>query len=141
MNSSSAYMFPAVAFIPRSTSSAYLLPGILFEQEINLSAIKYIVCRAFDVHPEKIFAKSRKKEVVMARAAYCLLSRDVAGAKLRQISHYIGWMTHGTVINACRSCSNMIDSNKKYRNKIAEIRQEMKRSSHVIGDMKLIKVE
>ena len=73
----------------------------------------------FEVSVEDMRGRVRKKEVVLARHAFCLAARTLTGKPLKEIAATMG-RDHATALNSCRVAINMRETKygdfyKKYK--------------------------
>lgn len=70
------------------------------------------------VTPEDIRQKTRKDRsdrVVFARFAAISLCRAKTNLSLSKIANYYNFSNHATVLNAIKSCDNMVETNRVFR--------------------------
>lgn len=95
-------------------------------KEISIEYIQKIVCDYFKISIEEINAKTRKREVVQARQLCMFFSKKYTKLPLSSIGAYCGNKNHATVLHACRTISNLQETDKKMRIYIDEIEKKMK---------------
>ena len=103
--------------------------------------IRHIICEGEGILPE-IFAdnmKNRKRELVFARQAILFFMREFTKESLTLIGSYMG-KDHATVIHACRTIKNLVDTDKGIRMKIHLYREKIKLILELTyeGDLKSI---
>lgn len=100
----------------------------------NLTAekIKYLVGRFFNMPDNWFNTKSRKRELVQSRQiAMTLISKNVKGLSLDKIGSMFGNRDHATVLHAKQTVSNLIYSNKKFRDSYADLIQYMNKRKFI----------
>lgn len=109
-----------------------LINKIKIENEVknsNTLSIDYIlivVCDYFNLSPEMIHAKTRKREIVKARQIAHYFSKSLTKSSLATIGAKIGGKDHATVLHSCKTVNNLFDTDKRYRFQIEEIEKKLK---------------
>ncbi|MFA6924584.1 MAG: chromosomal replication initiator protein DnaA [Bacteroidales bacterium] len=95
-------------------------------REINIDYIQKIVCEYFNVPPEMIGSKTRKREVVQARQIAMYFSKSFTKLSLAMIGLHCGNKDHATVLHACRTVNNLMETDRQFKNYIEEIEKKIK---------------
>lgn len=95
------------------------------ERQISIELIEDEVCKYFDLEPELINSKSKKQEISQARQIAMYLSRKYTDKSYSNIGDIIGKRDHATVLHACKTVSNWIETDKKFKSCIEEIEQHI----------------
>jgi len=95
-------------------------------KEISIEFIQNIVGEYFNVSTEKINANKRDREVVQPRQICMFFAKKYTKLPLATIGHYCGDRDHATVLHACRTVSNLYETDKKMKIYIDEIDKMMK---------------
>jgi chromosomal replication initiator protein len=93
------------------------------ERQISIELIEEEVCKYFDVEPDLIHSKSKKQEISQARQIAMYLSRKYTDKSYSNIGELIGKRDHATVLHACKTVGNWIETDKKFKASIQEIEQ------------------
>jgi len=93
------------------------------ERQISVELIEEEVCKYFDLEPSLIHTKSKKQEISQARQIAMYLSRKYTDKSYSNIGEMIGKRDHATVLHACKTVGNWIETDKKFKNSIQEIEQ------------------
>ncbi len=93
------------------------------ERQISVELIEEEVCKYFDLEPDVIQSKSKKQEISQARQIAMYLSRKYTDKSYSSIGELIGKRDHATVLHACKTIGNWIETDKKMRTCIQEIEQ------------------
>ena len=93
------------------------------ERQISVELIEEEVCKYFDLDPELIHSKSKKQEISQARQIAMYLSRKYTDKSYSNIGEMIGKRDHATVLHACKTVGNWIETDKKFKTCIQEIEQ------------------
>src|SRR5690606_33390830 len=83
--------------------------------DITIEKIKNIVAEFFSMDVERLHSQTRKREVVTARQAAMYLCKKLAKEPLKAIGEAFGGRDHSTVIYACRSVNNLMETDPKFR--------------------------
>ncbi|MBM3436381.1 MAG: chromosomal replication initiator protein DnaA, partial [Bacteroidetes bacterium] len=90
-------------------------------REISIDYIQKIVCDYFGLPLESIGSKTRKREIVQARQLAMYFSKKLTKASLATIGLHCGNKDHATVLHACRTVNNLMDTDKQFRNYVEEL--------------------
>jgi len=96
------------------------------KREISIDYIQKVVCSYFNIPIEQIQSKTRKREIVQARQVAMFFSKSLTKASLATIGSQIGGKDHATVLHACKTVNNLIETDKRFRIQIDEIEKKLK---------------
>ena len=96
------------------------------KREISIDYIQKVVCNYFSIPIEQIQSKTRKREIVQARQVAMFFSKNLTKASLATIGSQIGGKDHATVLHACKTVNNLIETDKRFRIQIDEIEKKLK---------------
>lgn len=96
------------------------------DSEVGIDYIQKTVSDYFKVTQDDLKAKTRKKEIVIARQVAMYFSKDYTNHSLKSIGYHFGGRDHSTVIHAVQSVNDMIDTNAKFRLSIDELKKKLK---------------
>ena len=96
------------------------------ETEVGIDYIQKTVSEFFKISVEDLKAKTRKKEVVIARQAAMFFAKAYTNHSLKTIGAYFGGRDHSTVIHAVQSMEDMMDTNSHFKSQIEELRKKLK---------------
>ncbi|MCM1138794.1 MAG: chromosomal replication initiator protein DnaA [Duncaniella sp.] len=91
---------------------------------VNFEIITKQVSAFYNIEPDQIFTKSRKREVSDARQMVMFLAKKHTKMPLKAIGARLG-RTHATVLYACRTIDERLPLEKKLQEDIAQIEQGM----------------
>ncbi len=92
------------------------------KREVNVPYIKKKVSAYFDLTEDDLVAKTRRREIVQARQVAMYFSREITKTSLASIGAQIGNKDHATVLHSCRAVENLMDTDKKFRSMVGELR-------------------
>jgi len=95
-------------------------------KELTIEFIQKVVCDYYKIPVELMQGKTRKREIVQARQVSMYFSKNLTKASLASIGSRIGGKDHATVLHACKTVNNLIDTDKHFRNQIFEIEKKLK---------------
>ncbi|HUX54838.1 MAG TPA: chromosomal replication initiator protein DnaA [Williamwhitmania sp.] len=95
-------------------------------KEISIDYIQKKVCEYFNIPMDALQAKTRKREIVQARQIAMFFSKGYTKASLSSIGSMIGGKDHATVLHACKTISNLIETDKVFKGQIDEIEKKIK---------------
>ncbi len=96
------------------------------ESEVGIDFIQKTVSDYFDVALDDLKAKTRKKEIVIARQTAMYFSKEYTNHSLKSIGYHFGGRDHSTVIHAVQSVNDMIDTDSKFKSSIEELKKKLK---------------
>jgi chromosomal replication initiator protein len=97
-------------------------------KEISMDYIQKLVCEYFEVPIEMVKSQTRKREIVQARQISMYLSKSHTKTSLKSIGAFFGGRDHSTVIYACQTVEDLIDTDKKFKGYVADIQKKLKMS-------------
>lgn len=92
---------------------------------IGIDIITKIVCEFLSVEENKVRAKTRKQEVVLARQLSMFLSKELTKSSLKTIGLHFGGRDHSTVIHACTTIDMLIQSDKSFKESVISIKNKI----------------
>ncbi|TAE39821.1 MAG: chromosomal replication initiator protein DnaA [Sphingobacteriales bacterium] len=97
-------------------------------KEISMEYIQKLVCEYFEVPVEMVKSKTRKREIVQARQISMYLAKGHTKTSLKSIGAFFGGRDHSTVIYACQTVEDLIDTDKKFKTYVQDIQKKLKMS-------------
>ncbi len=97
-------------------------------KEISIEYIQKLVCEYFEVPVEMVKSKTRKREIVQTRQISMYLAKMHTKTSLKSIGAFFGGRDHSTVIYACQTVDDLIDTDKKFKGYVADIQKKLKMS-------------
>ena len=90
-------------------------------KEVSINYIQKVVCDYFGLPVEQIQAKTRKREIVQARQVAMYFSKKHTKSSLATIGLHCGNKDHATVLHACKTVSNLMETDKQFRSFLNDI--------------------
>ena len=90
-------------------------------KEISIARITEIVCQYYEIDEQSFNSTKRTREVAQARQIAMYLAKQHTKAPLAAIGSAIGGRNHATVLHSCKTVSNMIETDKAFKNQIDEL--------------------
>lgn len=90
-------------------------------REVSIDYIQKVVCDYFDMPLELLKSKTRKREVVQARQIAMFFSKQMTKSSLATIGLHCGGKDHATVLHACRTVNNLMETDKRFKNYVDEL--------------------
>jgi chromosomal replication initiator protein len=94
--------------------------------EITIDYIQKIVCDYFNMAMDSFQSRTRKREVVQARQIAMYLSKNFTKSSLAAIGSQIGSKDHATVLHACKTVVNLLDTDRQFKTDLEEIERRLK---------------
>ncbi len=93
--------------------------------EISIDYIQKVVCDYFELPLELLKSKTRKREVVQARQLAMYFSKNLTKSSLSNIGIHCGGKDHATVLHACRTVGNLMETDKKFKSYVTDIQKRI----------------
>jgi len=91
------------------------------DKEVSVDLIKKIVSDYYKVSVNLINSTTRKREVVQARQLVMYFAKKYTKGSLENIGANCGNKDHATVLYACKTVNNLLDTDKAYRKCVEEL--------------------
>ena len=98
----------------------------LEKKQISVQSIQETVCKYFNLELSAIQTNSRKREIVQARQITMYLAKKYTDCSFSHIGKIVGKKDHATVLHACKTIKDQIDTNKSFRTSVEEIESLLK---------------
>ena len=95
-------------------------------REISIDYIQKVVSEYFGLPNDVLQTKTRKREIVQARQIAMYFSKSMTKSSLSTIGSLIGGKDHATVLHACKTVNNLIDTDKRFKSQIEDIERKLK---------------
>ena len=89
--------------------------------EISVNRIQSAVCNYFNITTDQFLSKTRKREIVQARQIAMYLSRSLTKTSLSSIGTQLGGKDHATVLHACNTVGDLMDTDRSFRGFVHDI--------------------
>ncbi len=94
-------------------------------REVSIDYIQKVVCDYFDLPIEMLKSKTRKREVVQARQISMYFSKKMTKSSLASIGAHCGGKDHATVLHACRTVSNLSETDKQFKVYLEDLEKKL----------------
>lgn len=94
-------------------------------REVSIDYIQKVVCDYFDLPIELMKSKTRKREVVQARQLAMYFAKQYTKSSLATIGAHCGGKDHATVLHACKTVNNLMDTDKRFRAYVQELEKKI----------------
>jgi chromosomal replication initiator protein len=95
-------------------------------REISIEYIQKLVCDYFGISVDQVKSKTRKREIVQARQISMYFAKDLTKSSLKTIGMHFGGRDHSTVIHACQTVNDLIETDKKFKSDVEELTKRIK---------------
>jgi len=92
---------------------------------VGIDIITKITCEFLNVEENKVRAKTRKQEVVLARQLSMYLSKELTKSSLKTIGLHFGGRDHSTVIHACSIIDTLLQNDKPFKETVISIKNKI----------------
>jgi chromosomal replication initiator protein len=94
-------------------------------REVSIDYIQKVVCDYFDLPIELLKSKTRKREVVQARQIAMFFAKKMTKSSLANIGMHCGGKDHATVLHACKTVNNLVETDKRFRTYVDELEKKI----------------
>ena len=94
-------------------------------REVSIDYIQKVVCDYFDLAIDTMKSKTRKREVVQARQIAMYFAKSMTKSSLATIGMHCGGKDHATVLHACRTVNNLMDTDKRFKAYVEELEKKI----------------
>lgn len=94
-------------------------------KEVSIDYIQKVICDYFNMGLDQLKSKTRKREVVQARQIAMYFAKQMTKSSLANIGMHCGGKDHATVLHACRTVNNLIDTDKKFKQYVQELEKKI----------------
>ncbi len=91
------------------------------KNELNIAAIRRVVCDYYNLTKQQIVSKNRTKNIANARNIAMYLCRKLLDAPYKDIGNEFGKRDHSTVMSSCDRVEQLIKADPRYLKAINEI--------------------
>lgn len=96
------------------------------ETEVGIDFIQKTVSEYYSVSLEDMKAKTRKKEIVIARQVAMYFAKEYTHHSLKSIGFHFGGRDHSTVIHGVQSINDMMETDAKFKLSVEELKKKLK---------------
>lgn len=96
------------------------------ETEVGIDYIQKTVADYFEINLDDLKAKTRKKEIVIARQVAMYFSKEYTNHSLKSIGYHFGGRDHSTVIHAVQSVNDMMELDSRFKQSIDGLAKKLK---------------
>lgn len=92
------------------------------QNDITIDKVQRTVCEYFRITRDELVSKTRKRQIVQARQIAMYMSRTlIANCSLSTIGTEIGGKDHATVLHACTTVTDLMSTDKTFRQYVTDI--------------------
>lgn len=92
------------------------------QNDVTIERVQKVVCDYFNLTRDTLLSKSRKRQIVQARQIAMYMSRNlISNCSLSTIGTEIGGKDHATVLHACTTVSDLMSTDKTFRQYVNDI--------------------
>lgn len=95
-------------------------------KEISIDYIQKTVFDYFNLPVNQINSKTRKRNIVQARQIAMFFSKKYTKSSLATIGLHCGNKDHATVLHACRTINNLIETDKQFKSHVDDLEKKFK---------------
>jgi len=103
--------------------------GLSKKHNLTIETIQRIVCEHLGIPDDVIRAKSRKKEIALARQISMFMSKQFTNHSLKTIGLHFGGRDHSTVIHAIQNVEKLLEEDRTVKDTIKQLQRKIEISS------------
>ncbi|MDR3187863.1 MAG: chromosomal replication initiator protein DnaA [Prevotellaceae bacterium] len=96
------------------------------KKEFTVDCIYKSVCDYFKIATDSAQSKTRKREIVQARQIAMYFSKNLTKTSLASIGAQIGGKNHATVVHACKTVNNLMETDRNFLEMVNNIEKKLK---------------
>ena len=89
--------------------------------DLTIDHIQQIIADYFNLDIELLHSKTRKRNVVQARQLAMFFSKKYTKSSLSTIGSQIGQRDHATVLHACKTVENLIETDREFKKYVSDL--------------------
>ncbi|MBI3143160.1 MAG: chromosomal replication initiator protein DnaA [Bacteroidetes bacterium] len=94
-------------------------------KELTIDHIQTLVCEHYEMPIDLLKSKTRKREIVQARQISMFLAKKFTKTSLANIGKYFGGRDHSTVIHACQTVTNLMDTDTLFKEQVEDLQKKI----------------
>ncbi len=94
-------------------------------KEVSIDRITQVVCEHLGIDLDRLNSSERTREIAQARQIAMYLAKQHTKAPLTTIGASIGGRNHATVLHSCKAVSNLLETDKQFRQQVEEIEKKV----------------
>ena len=91
------------------------------QNDLSIDKVQKVVCEYFNITRDTLLSKTRKRQIVQARQIAMYMSRSLINCSLSTIGAEIGGKDHATVLHACTTVSDLMATDKTFKQYVTDI--------------------
>ena len=91
------------------------------KNDLTIDHIQQIIADYFNLDIESLHSKTRKRNVVQARQLAMFFSKKYTKNSLSTIGSQIGQRNHATVLHACKTVENLIETDRAFKKYVSDL--------------------
>ena len=89
--------------------------------DLTIDHIQQTIADYFNLDIESLHSKTRKRNVVQARQLAMFFSKKYTKSSLSTIGSQIGQRDHATVLHACKTVQNLIETDREFKKYVSDL--------------------
>jgi chromosomal replication initiator protein len=90
-------------------------------REPSIDYILQVIADYFHIEENSVLSNTRKREIVQARQVAMYFAKRLTKSSLKSIGAQLGKKDHATVLHACRTVNNLIETDRYFKAQIEEL--------------------
>jgi len=90
-------------------------------KELTIEHIQKLISDHFEMPVDLLKSKTRKRHIVQARQISMYFAKNFTRSSLSNIGKHFGGRDHSTVIHACQTVQDLMQTDSRFKNKVIEL--------------------
>ena len=91
------------------------------KRDLTVNYILQVVSDYFHIEENNVLSNTRKREIVQARQVAMYFSKQLTKASLKSIGSQLGKKDHATVLHACRTVNDLMETDRRFKGQMEEL--------------------
>lgn len=91
-------------------------------REVTIDSVQGAICDFYKISKSDFFSSKRTRDIAFARQLAMYLCKELTTMSLKSIGQAVGGKTHATVLHACKTITNRIETNKDFQAELDKIK-------------------
>ncbi len=94
------------------------------KRELSIDYILQVVADYYHIDENSVLSNTRKREIVQARQVAMYFAKQLTKTSLKSIGAQLGKKDHATVLHACRTVNDLMETDRRFKMQIEELEEK-----------------
>ena len=95
------------------------------KREVSVDYILKVVSDYYQIDEAEVMSNTRKREIVQVRQVAMYFAKQLTKTSLKGIGTQLGKKDHATVLHACRTVTNLMDIDKRFKMQVEDLEAKL----------------